>query len=103
VITTVSAGECFFNHTKGIEDQAALSPPPIDGCPILRVLCEGWDTQISLFNLPRKADLFRRRPGFLLARGHICLRIFSGFTGCAGDSVVEEHGFSRVSMSLRLT
>jgi hypothetical protein len=34
VITTVSAGECFFNHTKGIEDQAALSPPPIDGCPI---------------------------------------------------------------------
>ena len=23
-----------------------LSPPPIDGCPILRVLCEGWDPQV---------------------------------------------------------
>jgi hypothetical protein len=35
----------------------------IDGCPILRVLCEGWDSQISPFNLPRKADLFLGRPG----------------------------------------
>jgi hypothetical protein len=26
--------------------------------------CEGWDSQISPFNLPRKADLFHRRPGF---------------------------------------
>ena len=41
----------------------ALSPPPIDGCPILRVLCEGWDSQISPFNLPPKADLFLRTPG----------------------------------------
>ena len=26
----------------------------IDGCPILRVLCEGWDSQISPFHLPLK-------------------------------------------------
>jgi hypothetical protein len=32
-----------------VESEAswALSPPPMDGCPILRVLCEGWDSQIS--------------------------------------------------------
>ena len=41
----------------------------IDGCPILRVLCEGWDSQVSPPDLPRKADLFLRRPGFLLAKG----------------------------------
>jgi hypothetical protein len=31
----------------------ALSPPPIDGCPILFLLCEGWDTQISPYGDPR--------------------------------------------------
>jgi hypothetical protein len=41
----------------------ALAPPRVDGCPILRVLCEGWDDQISPLNLPRKTDLFLRRPG----------------------------------------
>ena len=26
----------------------------IDGCPILRVLCEGWDSQISPFHIPQQ-------------------------------------------------
>jgi hypothetical protein len=26
-------------------------PAAIDGCPILRVLCEGWDNQISPSNI----------------------------------------------------
>jgi hypothetical protein len=42
---------------------------PAVSAPILRVLCEGWDSQISPFDLPRKADLFLRKPGFLLAYG----------------------------------
>ena len=32
----------------------ALSQPPIYGCPILRVFCEGWDSQISLFHFPQQ-------------------------------------------------
>jgi hypothetical protein len=36
---------------------------PAVSAPILRVLCEGWDDQISPLNLPRKTDLFLRRPG----------------------------------------
>jgi hypothetical protein len=77
-------------------------PPPIDGCPmrlprvkasvlpavsapILRVLCEGWDSQISPFNLPPKADLVpfetrvfrlgpsaRRNPGRLAVTRNRC-------------------------------
>ena len=51
-------------HAEGLGTRSwALSPPRVDGCPILRVLCEGWDDQISPLNLPRKTDLFLRRPG----------------------------------------
>jgi hypothetical protein len=45
-------------------------PSPIDGCPILRVLCEGWDSQVSPPDLPRKANLFIGRPG-CPARTHL--------------------------------
>jgi hypothetical protein len=92
----------------------ALSPPPIDGCPILRALCEGWDSQISPFNLTFKADLFLRRSGFLLTNGLYRLRkilvLYQGTTlvgpqtlenyvglqSLLRNSVLEEgHGFSR--------
>src|ERR1700721_386058 len=42
---------------------------PAVSAPILRVLCEGWGTQLSPFDLTRKADLFLRRPGFHLVMG----------------------------------
>jgi hypothetical protein len=50
-------------RTRGPVQSCVQQIGAIDGCPILRVLCEGWDTQISPFNLRRKADLFLRRPG----------------------------------------
>jgi hypothetical protein len=34
------------------ERPKCLSSPPIDGCPILRVLCEGSDTQSSPLRFP---------------------------------------------------
>lgn len=43
MITTVSAADRFFNHTKGIEDQAswALSRHPLTGTPSSAFLAEG--------------------------------------------------------------
>ena len=54
-------------RTRGPVQSCVQEIGAIDGCPILRVLREGWDTRISPFNLPRKAHLFLRRPGFLPA------------------------------------
>jgi len=37
---------------RGVPDPppgAAQSPPPMDGCLILRIICEGWGSQISPF------------------------------------------------------
>ena len=56
-------------RTRGPVQSCVQEIGGIDGCPILRALCEGWDSQVSPPDLPRKADLFLRRPGFLLAKG----------------------------------
>jgi hypothetical protein len=55
---------CWRQVKRGTNALLGVSRPPIDGCPVLRVLCEGWDRQISPFSLPRKADLFIGRPGY---------------------------------------
>jgi hypothetical protein len=38
---------CRRQMKAGRNTLLALSPSQIDGCPILRVLGEGWDTQVS--------------------------------------------------------
>ena len=50
-------------RTRGPVQSCVQEIGAIDGCPILRALCEGWDSHISPPDLPRKADLFLRRPG----------------------------------------
>jgi hypothetical protein len=44
-------------RTRGPVQSRVQEIGAIDGCPILRVLCEGWDTQISPFCLPQQPDI----------------------------------------------
>ena len=39
-------------RTRGPVQSCVQKIGGIDGCPILRVLCEGWDTRISRFKEP---------------------------------------------------
>jgi hypothetical protein len=38
-------------RTRGPVQSCIQEIGAIDGCPILRALCEGWDSQISPFNM----------------------------------------------------
>jgi hypothetical protein len=60
-----SGGRPFQVVARGGTPSLTLAPHPIDGCPILRALCEGWDKQISPRNRQRQADLFLRSDGSL--------------------------------------
>jgi hypothetical protein len=58
-----AAGSHSSKRVPDVRGPSALGSIPASyrRWPILRVLCEGWDTQISPFHFPqqrRKADLF---------------------------------------------